>query len=165
MAHRSNKLRYAALAALMSNMNKLIYDASSSNRYATVFYAQYDPPSRSLTYVNAGHNPPMLLRGSGLMRLEEGGPVVGLLGPSRYAQATVTLEPGDLLVAFTDGISEAMNLADEEWDEERLLVAVRKCAGLTAAAMLPKIIAAADEFVAGAPQHDDMTLVVVRVLG
>ena len=156
------------LAGLMSNINRLIYDASPANRYATFFYAEYAPGTRGLRYVNAGHNAPMLFRGGAaggeVVRLDRGGSVIGLLWPASYEEASVTLEPGDLLVAFTDGISEAMNAADEEWGEERLCQAVRACAGLTAAEVLDHVLRAADAFVAGAPQHDDMTLVVVRVV-
>ncbi|HWC76826.1 MAG TPA: SpoIIE family protein phosphatase, partial [Blastocatellia bacterium] len=95
------------LADLMANVNRLVYDASSENRYATFFYSQYNPSSRELTYVNAGHNPPLILRKTGneweVIRLEVGGAVVGLLRDFPYSQGTVKLEPGDLIVAFTDG--------------------------------------------------------------
>jgi len=156
------------LALLMSNVNRLVYDASSSNRYATFFYGQYEPQSRTLSYVNAGHNPPMIFRRQEgeweVLRLEEGGCVVGLLPNFPYTQASVTLQPGDLLISFTDGISEAMNPAEEEWGEERMMLKVRECYGMTAADMLASLVKAADEFAAGAKQHDDMTLVVVRVI-
>jgi sigma-B regulation protein RsbU (phosphoserine phosphatase) len=155
------------LAALVGNVNRLVYQASTSNRYATFFYAQYDPQSRRLTYVNAGHNSPMLFRRSSgdweVHRLTTGGMVVGLLEGFPYEQETVSLEPGDLLVAFTDGISEAMNPSDEEWGEERLIETIKSGAALRAAQILPSIMSAADAFAAGAKQHDDMTLVVVRV--
>ncbi len=99
------------------------------------------------------------------MRLDVGGVVVGLLRDFEYQQGALTLEPGDLLVAYTDGISEAMNKAEEEWGEERLIEAARLCEGLSAAEAMGRLIRAADAFAAGAPQHDDMTLVVVRVIG
>jgi phosphoserine phosphatase RsbU/P len=156
------------LSALVSNVNRLVYEASSSSRYATFFYAQYDPASRQLNYVNAGHNPPMLFHSSAgewtLSRLETGGTVVGLLESFPYQQAAVTIAPGDIFVAFTDGISEAMNHADEEWGEDRLKATMRGCAGLSPKEMIVRIIQAADAFVAGAKQHDDMTLVVLRAL-
>ena len=156
------------LTDLMSMVNRLVYDVSSENRYATFFYAQYDPGSRQLAYVNAGHNPPLVLRESDsewqVMRLDVGGAVVGLLQQSAYAQGAFTLEFGDLVVAFTDGISEAMNSQNEEWGEENLIGVAKTCAGLSAAEAVSRIIAAAHAFTAGAPQHDDMTLVVLRVL-
>jgi sigma-B regulation protein RsbU (phosphoserine phosphatase) len=151
------------LSPLMVNLNRLIYDASPSNRYATFFYGVYDPKSREFMYVNGGHNPPMIFRGGEVLRLEEGGPVVGLFGPAQYTQGIVTLEPGDTMVLFTDGVSEAMNAADDEFDEPRLLEAVRSGAGLKAVDLIDHIIRECDAFVAGAPQHDDMTIVIARV--
>jgi sigma-B regulation protein RsbU (phosphoserine phosphatase) len=156
------------LAKLMSSVNSLMYEVSSENRYATFFYAQYDPRSQQLTYVNAGHNAPLVLRKSDsewqVMRLDVGGAVVGLLQHTFYAQGSFTLEPGDLVFAFTDGISEAMNAQDEEWGEECLLEVAKTCGGLSAAESVSRIMAAAHAFTAGAPQHDDMTLVVLHVL-
>ena len=156
------------LASLMSNVNHLVYDASAENRYATFFYAQYEPATRQLTYVNAGHNPPIILRQSEgvwrTLRLEAGGLVVGLLRDYRYEQASVPLQSGDLLLAFTDGISEAMNTHEEEWGEQRLIETVRACAHLTAAEIIRCVMCAAGDFAAGAKQPDDLTLVVVRVL-
>ncbi len=153
-----------ALSTLMENLNRLIYDASPSNKYATFFYGVYDPQSREFSYVNGGHNPPMIFRGPDVLRLEDGGPVVGLFGPARYTQASVRLQSGDTLVLFTDGVTEAMNDQDEEFDEPRLIQAVRASNGLRAAELIDRIIQACDDFAAGAPQHDDMTLVIARVL-
>jgi sigma-B regulation protein RsbU (phosphoserine phosphatase) len=147
----------------MRNVNALLYEASAANRYATFFYAQYDPPSRALAFVNAGHNPPIVLRGEEVLRLEADGPVVGLLPQAMYGQSALVLAPGDILLAYTDGISEAMTMDDEEWGEERMIAAAQACRGLPAAQMIDRMIAAADAFAAGAPQHDDMTLVVVKV--
>ncbi|MGH9584470.1 MAG: PP2C family protein-serine/threonine phosphatase, partial [Bryobacteraceae bacterium] len=108
------------LAALMQKVNRLVYEASAANRYATFFFAVYDTASRELRYVNAGHNPPVLLRPVGqtiavcglpvsnVMRLEIGGPVIGLFPRLEYLQGSLTLAPGDVLLAYTDGISEAM---------------------------------------------------------
>jgi sigma-B regulation protein RsbU (phosphoserine phosphatase) len=155
------------LAALVANVNHLVFEASSANRYATFFYAQYDPETGRLTYVNAGHNPPMLFHREGdqwrIERLDVGGTVVGLFKKFAYKQACVTIAPGDVLVAFTDGISEAMNAADEEWGEEQLIETVEQCDGLTPSEIIARIMEAADGFVAGAKQHDDMTLVVLSV--
>jgi sigma-B regulation protein RsbU (phosphoserine phosphatase) len=155
------------LAELMTRINILVYEASSASRYATLFYAEYDPPSRQLSYVNAGHNPPVILRGSSgdyqVFRLETGGSVIGLLQQC-YQQGSFPLEPGDLMVLFTDGISESMNTRDEEWGEDRLIELAKTCHGLPAQGALTRILAAAEAFAAGASQHDDMTLVALRIL-
>ena len=122
-------------ADLMGRVNSLVCQASAPNRYATLFYAEYDPAMRRLTYVNAGHNPPLVLRNGGgacqVLRLETGGPVIGLL-PQAYQCGVFSLEAGDLIVLFTDGVSESMNARDEEWGEERLIELAKKCHGLPA---------------------------------
>ncbi len=152
------------VAELMTNVNRLVCEASPENRYATFFYGQFDPATRKLVYSNGGHNAPIVLRGSEVLRLEAGGPPVGLFKFSRYTQDTAQLEPGDLLVLYTDGISEAENPAQDEWGEDALIAAARSCAADPPSEMLRRIMADADTFAAGAPQHDDMTIVVARVM-
>ncbi|HEV8039137.1 MAG TPA: GAF domain-containing SpoIIE family protein phosphatase [Bryobacteraceae bacterium] len=152
------------LAKLMTNVNRLIFETSPSNRYATFFYGEYQPATRQFAYVNGGHNPPLVFRNGDVLRLEDGGPVVGLFKPARYSQANVDLASGDVLLFYTDGISEAMNSADEEWGEERMMEAARACESRPALEMIDELMRAADAFVAGAPQHDDMTVMVVKVL-
>jgi sigma-B regulation protein RsbU (phosphoserine phosphatase) len=147
----------------------MLYDASTEDRYATLFYAQYDPAARRLSYVNAGHCPPILLRSAAkngtVERLDQaGGTVVGLLPECAYEQAELFLAPGDLLVIYTDGFSEAMSPSLEEWGEERLIETVAACGGLPARDTITHIMHSADAFAAGAPQSDDMTLVVLRAL-
>ncbi len=155
------------LGTKMANVNRLLYDASDSNRYATFFYAELDCDSRTLHYVNGGHNPPAVLRKEDgawqVFRLGDGGPVVGLLAGAAYKQQMLHLLPGDILLAFTDGISEAMNTAEDEWGEDRMIAEAQAHADLNAAELLQHLFRAADAFVAGAPQHDDMTLVVLRI--
>jgi sigma-B regulation protein RsbU (phosphoserine phosphatase) len=97
-----------------------------------------------------------------LSRLDVGGTVVGLLESFPYQQGAVTIAPDDVLVAYTDGISEAMNNADEEWGEERMMTTIRSCTGLSPSETIARLMQAADAFVDGAKQHDDMTLVVIR---
>jgi sigma-B regulation protein RsbU (phosphoserine phosphatase) len=155
---------HPGLAGLMNNVNQLVYEASTSNRYATVFYGQYDRATRRLDYVNAGHNPPVVLRGAEILRLEATGPVVGLLADAPYQQAYCQILAGDILIAFTDGMSEALTIDDEEWGEERMIAAAQSCRALPPAAMIDSLMLSADAFAAGAPQHDDMTLVIMRIL-
>lgn len=158
------------IAGLMTHVNTLVYEASTTNRYATFFYAQYDPKTRKLSYVNAGHNPPFLLRRGGaeveVILLDVGGAVVGML-PSmivKYEQGDIQLESGDMLVGFTDGISEAMNPMEEEWGEDSLLDELKTLSGMPSEEILWKIVASADKFADGAKQHDDMTMIIVRVV-
>ena len=155
------------LAELMKHVNTLVYEASTSNRYATFFYAQLDTRTRRLIYVNAGHNPPFLLKKSGeVVRLEEGGAVVGML-PSmfvNYTQGEITLEAGDLLVGYTDGISEAMNPAEEEWGEDAMLEELKSVYAAPSEEILNHIVACADKFADGAKQHDDMTMIIVKIV-
>jgi phosphoserine phosphatase RsbU/P len=161
------------IAGLITRVNAALYDASTEDRYATLFYAQYDPATHRLSYVNAGHCPPILLRSfspSGPQngeaeRLDQaGGTVVGLIPECAYEQAEVSLAPGDLLVIYTDGFSEAMNPSLEEWGEKRLFDAISSCNGLPAKDSIAKIMQAADAYASGAPQSDDMTLVILRAL-
>ena len=157
------------LGSLIARVNNMVYDASTADRYATLFYAQFDPASRRLTYVNAGHCPPILLRASSgahqIERLDKaGGTVVGLVPDMPYEQADIDLCHGDLLVVYTDGFSEAMNPKLEEWGEKRLINAVSSSDRLPAKDAIQSIIQAADAFASGAPQSDDMTLVILRVL-
>ncbi|MGB9255296.1 MAG: SpoIIE family protein phosphatase, partial [Candidatus Korobacteraceae bacterium] len=153
------------IAGLMSNVNRLLHEALASNRYATFFYGQYDPASRRLTYVNAGHNPPMLFHSSNgdchVSRLEASGTVVGLLDNATYQQAAVPLAPGDVFIAFTDGISEAMNAAQDEWGEDRLIDTMKGCLKLPPGEIISCIMKSADNFAAGAKQNDDMTIIVL----
>jgi sigma-B regulation protein RsbU (phosphoserine phosphatase) len=153
------------LSALMHNVNKLVYEASTSSRYATFFYGEYDSATRRLDFVNAGHNPPVILRGDSVLRLEAGGPVVGLLPEACYRQDSFVFEPGDIFVAFTDGISEALNEREEEWEEDRFIAASERCRGLDARHMIEAIFEAADSFTGAAKQYDDMTLLIVKVAG
>ncbi len=156
------------LAQMITNLNSRVFETSSNNRYATFFYGQFDPATRKVDYVNAGHNPPILFRPNGtdwdVSTLEATGTVVGLLPASGYEQAAVQLNPGDYLVLFTDGISESMNARDEEWGEECLTEVIRACAqsNLPAVETVSRILSAADAFANGAKQHDDMTIVVLR---
>jgi sigma-B regulation protein RsbU (phosphoserine phosphatase) len=150
----------------MERVNTLVQQASTADRYATLFYAQYDPAGRQLSYVNAGHNAPLVLRNSGgsfeVFRLQTGGPVIGLLS-NGYQSGTFRHEPGDLLVLFTDGVSESMNARFEEWGEERLIELAKTCYDIPVLEVTRRILRSAEAFAGGAAQHDDMTLVVLRV--
>ena len=137
-------------------------------RFTTAFLAEIDLPSRQMRYVNAGHNDPILRRVSGAIeRLTIGGPPFGL--PSLtdalipYASASVQLEPGDLLVVFTDGVVEAVNESDQEYGEARLLACIQSAPEATAEATLARIMSEVNGFAGPARQRDDITCFVLRV--
>jgi len=155
-------------AKLMDKVNRLVYEASADNRYATFFFGALDPETLVLECVNAGHNAPLVLRqkpegGAEILRLEADGPVVGLLPFAPYTEQSLQLKPGDLVVTYTDGISEAMTRKDEEWGEERMMVAAAAAREGSAEEVLKAIFDDADVFTDGAPQHDDMTLLILKL--
>jgi phosphoserine phosphatase RsbU/P len=161
-------LQQGDLATLIAHVNNLVYESSTTNRYATFFYAEYDPFTRLLTYVNAGHNAPYVLRGAKTIPLQATGMVVGLLPNAEYEQVTIPMHAGDVLLTYTDGISEAMNYEEEEWGEDRMIACARQLLAqpdctVSAQQLLNCIIEAADKFTSGAPQHDDMTLLVCTI--
>jgi sigma-B regulation protein RsbU (phosphoserine phosphatase) len=155
------------LAAMMDKVNRLVYEASATNRYATFFFATYNMETRELIYVNAGHNAPFLIRRRDdtfhVERLEAGGPVIGLLPFAEYEEQRCVLQRGDLLLAYTDGISEAMTEHEEEWGEDRMLAAAETLRDGSAQQVLDHLFSEADQFTGNAPQFDDMTLLVLKL--
>ena len=153
-----------ALPELVANMNK--YACSNSQgglRFTTAFLAEYDAPRRVFHYINAGHNPPILRRASGLIeRLDVGGLPLGILAEATYDSTSVTLAAGDWLIIFTDGLVEAENARQDEFGEDRLLGAISAAAALTPAEMLNRFMAELDLFVGSTPQHDDVTCLLVK---
>jgi predicted permease len=152
-----------SLPELVSKMNQFLHRSTSFNSYATFFYAQLDEQSGQLSYVNAGHNPPYLLRASEVSELSTGGMVIGLLAQAQYEEAKVDLRSGDVLVAFTDGVSEAMNEAEEEFGEERLKELLQASAHLPVNEISARITASLRAWIGAAPQHDDLTFLVLKV--
>lgn len=118
-----------------------------------------------LTYTNAGHNPPFVMGPSGVRRLEDGGPVVGLLECAPHAQAEVQLVPGDTVLVFSDGVSEAQDSAGEEFGDDRVLASLQAAAGTNAQALVTQVFDAVSAFTAGTAQGDDITAMVIRYLG
>jgi sigma-B regulation protein RsbU (phosphoserine phosphatase) len=154
-----------ALPQLVANMNK--YACSNSQgglRFTTAFLAEYDPATRTLCYINAGHNNPILRRANGqIERLDVGGLPVGILAEAQYESASVTLAPGDWLIIFTDGLVEAENARQEEYGETRLLGAIAAASAVTPAEMLNRLMAELDSFVGSTPQHDDVTCLLIKM--
>jgi predicted permease len=156
-----------ASSQLAARMNRFLYRSTAANHYATFFYAQLDGDGRRVRYVNAGHNPPYLVRrteaGVEIADLSAGGTVLGLFPEVEYRDAEVDLRPGDLLVAFTDGVTEARNANGDEFGEERLKDLLRGAVGASAEEVSSLLAGQIREWIAGAEQHDDVTFVVATV--
>ena len=152
-----------SLPDLAEKINGFLHRSTGSNSYATFFYAQLDEETRRLTYVNAGHNPPYLLRQTGIQELNVGGTVLGLFPHMTYEQASVDLRPGDVLVAFTDGVTEALNSSEEEFGETRLKDLLRSILHLSAAEISAQIAAELRRWIKDTAQYDDLTFVVLKV--
>jgi serine phosphatase RsbU (regulator of sigma subunit) len=155
-----------SLATLAARMNRYLHRSTGSNAYATFFYGQIDERTRQLRYVNAGHNPPCLLRCAADQSIEElpaGGTVIGLFPQSSYEESAVDLRPGDVLMAFTDGVPEAQNPQEEEFGEERLKDLLRQSAHLPVAEMASRIAGELKTWIDNAAQYDDLTFILVKV--
>jgi phosphoserine phosphatase RsbU/P len=151
-------------AALMALLNQTLIRRSLQPRFATLFCGMLCPDGR-FTSSNAGHNPPLLLGRRGTRRLETGGPVLGVLPETVYDEEMLVLEEGDLLVVFSDGITEALNAAGEEFGEARAMACLEAHRHRGTADVLDRLLAAVREFSANAAQHDDMTALVLRYGG
>jgi phosphoserine phosphatase RsbU/P len=150
---------------LCNRLNSLICRNTASDRFITFFYAQLDGPARRLAYVNAGHNAPFVLHADGSHeRLRDGGAVLGVFEAWTYELGSVQLRPGDRVILFTDGVTEACNAADEEFGEARLLQLLNEHRASTADALQAKILEVAGEF-SGHHWRDDATLLVLAVEG
>jgi Stage II sporulation protein E (SpoIIE) len=149
-----------------ARLNDLLYRKTAMDRFVTLFWGYFDPEGSLFRYVNAGHCPPLLLRarthGNEVTRLEEGGSVLGALPDATYKQSAVSVEDGDLLVLYSDGIIEAQNLAREEFGEARILAAIRRHWDESVSSIRDSILADVAAFRDGAEINDDQTLVVVR---
>jgi serine phosphatase RsbU (regulator of sigma subunit) len=153
-----------ALPELAANMNRYACTNSQGGlRFTTAFLAEYDPASRALDYINAGHNNPILRRASGLVeRLDIGGLPFGIQPELKYQSARVVLAPGDWLIIFTDGLVEAENARQEEYGEARLLTAIEAGRATEPSDMLNRLMAELDIFVGNTPQHDDVTCMLLK---
>ncbi len=152
-------------ASLVAQVNESLVESTDASKFATFFYAVYDSATRLLRYVNAGHNPPFVLRAGTTVvsRLRPTGMALGFDRAAVYGEGRETLARGDLLLAFTDGLTEALNEAGEEFGEARaagLLVGNRH---LDAGELQRVVTAELETFCGLAAQHDDVTIVVARV--
>lgn len=158
---------HSNLSALIADVDRLVYASSPDHLYASLFYGEYDPATRVLQYVNAGHNAPMVLRWKekkcGVFRLKALGTPVGLLQSSEFAAKSFQMQIGDVLVAYTDGVTEAENSEGEQWGHRRLENLVRGCRNYTPKKTARCILDELANYCAGRSQKDDITLLVLQV--
>jgi sigma-B regulation protein RsbU (phosphoserine phosphatase) len=149
---------------LLEEVNRLLFETTSAERFVTMFYAVYDPPTRTLTWTNAGHCPALCLGSGGqITRLESLTVPVGVVNNVRRLQETLVLEPGDLLCIHSDGISEASNLHDEEFGQRRLIEVLASNRRLAAGSLCAAVLNHVREFSRGCPQSDDLTVVAAKL--
>jgi Serine phosphatase RsbU, regulator of sigma subunit len=147
------------------NANATITAESRTSMFVTAFYGVIDVGARTLTYVNAGHNPPMVVQeGNGAIReLDPTGMALGVLEDAEYHEQSIALTPGDTLVLYTDGITEATNADDELFGDERLRTILARNHGRSGAELTQIILDEIHRFSGGQPQADDITLFIVKV--
>ena len=153
-----------SLTDLVGRMNNYACgNSQNGRRFTTTFIAEYDPATRDLIYVNAGHNLPILRRETGTIeRLSAGGIPLGILENAPYESGSVTLQRGDWLAIYTDGVTEAENIHQEEYGEARFMVLLYANQNMTPPVLLNTILADIEHFVGNTPQHDDITLMLLR---
>lgn len=148
---------------LVAQVNELLYASTPSNKYATGFFLLYNPQTGECEYVNGGHNEAIILRADGSVEmLGATGMPIGLLPHREFDSAAAQLNAGDLALLYSDGVPEAWNLAEEEFGNDRIIDCLRETANLPPEEILDHLITRIDEFAAGAPQHDDITLLVLK---
>jgi sigma-B regulation protein RsbU (phosphoserine phosphatase) len=148
---------------LCNRLNSIVYRNTESDRFITFFYAQLDAPARRLTYVNAGHNAPFVVRSDGSHeRLREGGTVLGVFDSRNFEMGSVQLSEGDRVILFTDGVTEACGLEGEEFGEARLLRFLKDHLKLSADDLQARILKEVATF-SGGRWQDDATLLVLAV--
>ena len=153
-----------SLPEMVAGVNR--YSCSNSQggtRFTTAFFAELDPATGDVAYINAGHNVPILRRKSGIVeRLEAGGVPIGIFADSPYQTGATRLDNGDWLVIFTDGIVEAENAKQEEYGEPQLIRLVDRESGSAPTELLRSLLVELDQFVGNTPQHDDMTCLLLK---
>ncbi|MGH9680921.1 MAG: PP2C family protein-serine/threonine phosphatase, partial [Candidatus Acidiferrales bacterium] len=172
-ALRSDVLRYRNGAAgdvrpaintaeIVSHLNRHLFRNSSSERYATFFFGVYDTETRQLAFTNAGHLPPVYICGGAVQKLETGGMVVGLFNEVPFNQGLLTVEPGGLLIAYSDGLIEAENVYGEEFGAERLIEVAKLGRESSPQEIAESLVRAAEQWSGSPEQADDMTVIVSR---
>ena len=164
---RATAARGSSPSVCLASVNDALCAEDVGGMFVTCFYGVLDTRSGSIEMCNAGHNPPYILRADGLVEPtpQAGGFMLGMFADTAYESATVHLGPGDSLVLYTDGVTEAVNAGDDQYEEERLEVTLQRLATtgppVTAEQLVDGVMADVEQFVSGAPQADDITLLVL----
>jgi len=163
---RASTLVNADPALSIAHANRMIYEDSKSSMFVTLFYAVLDSRTMTLDYVNAGHNPPLLLQGESttVRLLKAKGIALGVIDEVDLQSVRVDLKPGDVLVLYTDGVTEAINAAEEEFGEERLFAIITRNRNRPAQEIMDEILAGITSFAGDTPQFDDITLMILRAV-
>ncbi len=160
---RSLLRRESSLVELASITNELLYATTPANKYSTAFLCAVQPRTGECRYVNCAHNAALLLRAGGEVELLDGpGFALGLFPMRTHQEREFAMQPGDILALYSDGVIEAQNPSDEQFEIERMKSCLRENAGGTAAEIVDRLFEAIDAFAAGAPQYDDITLMIVK---
>jgi sigma-B regulation protein RsbU (phosphoserine phosphatase) len=161
---RGQALSSSSVSECMRRANQLLHQSTDDEKFATAFYALLDTQRHLLCFANAGHNDPFLfsLSQQRPRALKTGGIMLGLFSTFPFQEETIALQPGDLLLIYSDGVTEARNVLDEDFGEERLIGLVQKNLGKTAQSLIDEIIQAVQAFAGQTPQHDDITLMAIR---
>ena len=153
----------SSLDEVVRSVNQYLADNTPANRFVTLFVAELDPSTGDLKYINAGHNPPLIGRMSGhIEQLSSGGFPLGIFPSAEFEVGETQLQPGESLVIYSDGVSEANNIKEEEFGMERLMDVVRRNLPASAAGLRDKVESALSAFTQTAPANDDITLVIVK---
>ncbi|HEX5704193.1 MAG TPA: SpoIIE family protein phosphatase [Pyrinomonadaceae bacterium] len=154
-----------SLAETISSINRYLVESIPANRFVTLFYADLNPKTGELAFLNAGHNPPLIVHASGTMeQLAAGGLPLGIMADADFREGRTTLNAGDVLVIYSDGVSEAVSPTGEEFGPTRLYEAVARNLDASAAGIRDRIESALTKFAKGTPAGDDITMVIVKRL-
>jgi len=162
---RANAVGNPTASQAIRRANDLIVEDDKVNMFVTLFYSVLDPAGKTLTYVNAGHNPPLMLQreGRGIALLEAKGIALGVMPDIGLEEREISLQKGDMVVLYTDGVTEAINNKEEQFGQERLISIAEKNSNLPASELVKRIQQEVAEFSQGQPQFDDITLMILKV--
>jgi len=156
---------YKSLSELGERINQIFCRDSLPNKFATLVYLEVVQNSGKVRLLNAGHLPPLLLRGSKVEELSHGAPALGLIKTSKFDEQEVELNPGDMLVTYSDGVTEARNERNEFFGDQKLVALIAKSAGISPDRLGERILHEVDQFVDEAPRSDDLSLVIIKRWG